>query len=40
MLYDENGKYFPMDNKQVRVEKVELLVNGVMHEVIVHNADF
>jgi hypothetical protein len=40
MLFDESGKYFPMDNKRVRVEKVELFHAGVMHEVIVHNADF
>jgi hypothetical protein len=40
MLFNERGQSFPMDNKQVRVEKVEIFRAGRLHEVVCHNADF
>ena len=33
MLFDDNGKHFPTDNKKTHVEKVELYRNGKMYDV-------
>lgn len=35
MLYDETGAYFPFDNKQTRVETVEIFRDGTMYALIV-----
>lgn len=40
MLYDAQGNTFPTDNSKTRVEKVELYYNGVMYDVVCHNADW
>lgn len=33
MLFDQSGKNFPLDNRQTRVEKVEVFRNGTLYEV-------
>jgi hypothetical protein len=33
MLFDDNGKHFPTDNKKTHVEKVELYRGGKMYDV-------
>lgn len=33
MLFDDHGKYFPLDNNKVLVEKVELHRNGKMYDI-------
>ena len=40
MLYDETGTYFPFDNKETRVETVELFRDGTMYDVTVKPADY
>lgn len=42
MLYDANGKPFPMNGgiRERLVRKVELYREGTMYEVVCHNADF
>ena len=40
MLYDETGAYFPFDNKQTRVETVEIFRDGTMYAVTVKPADY
>ena len=40
MLYDEAGAYFPFDNKQTRVETVEIFRDGTMYAVTVKPADY
>lgn len=39
MLFDDAGNSFPTDNRQVRVESVEVYVEGKMHEVTTNLAD-
>jgi hypothetical protein len=39
MLYDGAGRHFPMDNRQVRVEKVEILRDGTLYEIVCKPAD-
>ena len=33
MLFDDNGRHFPTDNKKIHVEKVEFYRNGKMYDV-------
>jgi hypothetical protein len=33
MMYDEKGKYFPINNNKVLVEKVEVLRDGKMYDI-------
>jgi hypothetical protein len=40
MLFDQNGNSFPMDNSRTRVNRVEVLRNGVLYELVCHNADW
>ena len=40
MLFDQNGNNFPLDNKRVRVNRVEVFRNGVLYELVCHNADW
>ena len=35
MLYDDTGAYFPFDNKEMRIETVELFRDGTMYAVTV-----
>ena len=39
MLYDERGQHFPMDNRQTRVDLVEVYRDGKMYRVKVEVAD-
>ena len=36
MLFDQDGKNFPISNRQIRVEKVEVFRNGTLYEVVCH----
>ena len=40
MLFDDQGKFFPFDNKKMRVEKVEVYRGGKVYEIVSHNADY
>jgi hypothetical protein len=40
MLYDETGAYFPFDNKQTRVETVELFRDGTVYSLTVKPTDY
>lgn len=40
MLFDQNGNSFPMDNSRLRVNRVEVFRNGVLYELVSHNADW
>jgi hypothetical protein len=33
MLYDRDGGSFPTNNKNIRVEKIEIYVDGKLHTV-------
>jgi hypothetical protein len=39
MLFDDDGHYFPVNNKKVRVDRVEVLRDGQMWDVPVALAD-
>src|SRR5688572_22780473 len=39
MLYDDKGNYFPLNNRKVMVEKVEVLRDGKMYDVPVRLGD-
>ena len=39
MLFDEKGNYFPLDNKKVLVDKVEVYRDGKMYDVPVRLGD-
>lgn len=39
MLYDQNGNYFPTNNKKVRIDKVEIYRDGKMYDVPLQLAD-
>ncbi len=39
MLYDDKGKYFPINNKAVRVDRVEAYRDGQMWDISVGLAD-
>jgi hypothetical protein len=39
MLYDDQGNYFPLDNKKVLIDKVEVYSDGKMYDVPVKLGD-
>jgi hypothetical protein len=39
MLYDRDGGSFPVNNKTIRVEKIETYVDGRLHTVPAKLAD-
>jgi len=40
MLYDRNGEHFPMDNKTVVVQTVEVYRDGMLYNVVCHTSDW
>jgi hypothetical protein len=39
MIFDDKGNYFPLDNKKILVNKVEILRDGKLYNVPVRQAD-
>lgn len=39
MIFNQNGQYFPLDNKQHLVDKVEILLDGKLYDVTTQLAD-
>ncbi|MCC6238831.1 MAG: hypothetical protein IT448_00810 [Phycisphaerales bacterium] len=39
MIYNDKGQYFPLDNRKVLMEKVELYQGGVLYDVPLQLAD-